>query len=379
MKRDPFFLPVLFGRDKAGSVMQWTISVHDHGDYSAIRTEHGKVGGKHIVHERTVHSGTNQGRSNATTHFTQAVQDATSRHRAKQEKHRYAETLGTESSSTTAASPPLPMLAQDYHKHAHKLAFPVYTQPKLDGYRALYFGGKLWSRTGKPFSDEVVRRVLDELAALQCSDVLDGELYNHGQPFESLGVLRKKTASAKDVAAMQGVKYHVYDVVREENTFRDRLATLESIAARCKTCSYVTIVPTTRCVDGDDVKTVHAANVGNGYEGTMVRGADGLYQCKFRSYGLQKYKDFMDAEFEIVGFDKENSGEVIWVCKAANGRTFSVQSKGLSADRRDIYARAHEYVGKALWVQYFELTGEGVPRFPKTMRPGLESIRDALL
>ena len=38
-----------------------------------------------------------------------------------------------------------------------------------------------------------------------------------------------------------------------------------------------------------------------GYEGSILR-LDGPYQCK-RSYNLQKFKDFHDAEATIVGYE----------------------------------------------------------------------------
>ena len=45
----------------------------------------------------------------------------------------------------------------------------------------------------------------------------------------------------------------------------------------------------------------HDAFLADGYEGSILR-LDGPYQCK-RSYNLQKFKDFHDAEATIVGYE----------------------------------------------------------------------------
>jgi hypothetical protein len=40
-----------------------------------------------------------------------------------------------------------------------------------------------------------------------------------------------------------------------------------------------------------------------------------------------------------------------------------------------LYQNGKVYIGKMLSVQYFGLTADGIPRFPKTLRDGINSIR----
>ena len=44
---------------------------------------------------------------------------------------------------------------------------------------------------------------------------------------------------------------------------------------------------------------------GEGFEGAIIRNMDGLYTFIHRVDDLQKYKEFFDAEFKIIGADVE--------------------------------------------------------------------------
>ena len=117
----------------------------------------------------------------------------------------------------------------------------------------------------------------------------------------------------------------------------------------------------------------------------MVRNKSGVYKCKFRSYDLLKLKDFEDDEFKIINytFEKDTTGGdnnlVVWICETKEGKSFNVQSKGTREERQDIYKQANKYIGCNLWVQFFGLTSDCVPRFPKTMRNGTDSIRNRVM
>jgi DNA ligase-1 len=105
----------------------------------------------------------------------------------------------------------------------------------------------------------------------------------------------------------------------------------------------------------------------DGYEGAMLRNTEGVYRQNYRSADLQKYKEFQEDEYDIVGFtqgDGRDEGTVIWICITEQGRRFSVRPKGSVEYRRELYENAGRYVGKRLTVIFQELTEFGVPRFP---------------
>jgi hypothetical protein len=103
---------------------------------------------------------------------------------------------------------------------------------------------------------------------------------------------------------------------------------------------------------------------------------------KFRSYDLLKYKNFDDDEFEIAGITSEidtsgnNENLIVWICKNKDNKTFNVQSKGTKKERQELFKIGKNFIGYKLWVQYFGFTNDGIPRFPKSMREGIQSIRN---
>jgi len=147
----------------------------------------------------------------------------------------------------------------------------------------------------------------------------------------------------------------------------------------------VKLVCTVECKNEKDVSYHHENMVTEGYEGSMIRNKSGVYKWKFRSYDLLKLKDFQDDEFKIINytFEKDTTGGdnnlIVWICKTKEGKTFNVQSKGTREERQELYKQATKYIGCNLWVQYFGVTSDGVPRFPKTMRNGLEAIRTQVM
>jgi len=58
------------------------------------------------------------------------------------------------------------------------------------------------------------------------------------------------------------------------------------------------------------------------------------------------------------------------------GKPFNVPSKGTREERTELFKNGRKYIGKMLSVQYFGLTSDGVPRFPKSLREGESSIRE---
>jgi ATP-dependent DNA ligase len=66
----------------------------------------------------------------------------------------------------------------------------------------------------------------------------------------------------------------------------------------------------------DELRYWHDYHVQEGYEGTMVRNASGLYTIGQRSYDLQKFKDFIDEEFLIIDIVPSGGGAASEVGKA---------------------------------------------------------------
>ena len=104
-----------------------------------------------------------------------------------------------------------------------------------------------------------------------------------------------------------------------------------------------------------------------GFEGLILRNCNGIYEVNKRSYDLQKYKHFIDEEFDIIDFTEgtgDEKGLIIFICETKSGKTFSVRPKGNHEYRKELFDNGDYLIGKKLTVMFQEYSGEGVPRFP---------------
>ena len=103
------------------------------------------------------------------------------------------------------------------------------------------------------------------------------------------------------------------------------------------------------------------------FEGVMIRNLHGPYGLNKRSKHLQKFKTFQDDEFKIIGYDEasgNDQGTVVWIVETATGQEFRVRPEGTRELRREWFENGDDYLGKMLTVKFFELTDDGIPRFP---------------
>jgi len=244
-----------------------------------------------------------------------------------------------------------------YAAEAYRVTWPWYTQPKLNGIRCLAWLApdgtvRLISRNGNPFAG--LEHVRAELARVLPPGVtLDGELYIHGVPLQRLaGLVRKPQPGS------ERLEYHVYDVAAERVPLEDRLAKIPDLRGPCRYVRGVTVR------DDDDLARIHAAYVGAGYEGTMLRRPGSMYAAGQRSPDLLKHKAWEEEEFAIVGGHAatgEHVGAVVFECVTAAGRRFSCVPRFPVEERRTMYARLREHVGQRLTVRYLELSADGIP------------------
>lgn len=373
----------LYGQNKDLRIKVWHIMVQERDTHAEIITHHGLENGRQIETRREIH-GKNLGRLNETTPYEQALSEAKKRWTDKKEKEKYTENVEDLDGNTDEYTEvPRPMLAKEFKENKLKISYPCYTQPKLDGYRAIYFKGKLYSRKGIEFNQDITSHITDELKKQNVEWILDGELYIDNDNFQTLGMLRKKKPSTQDLKDKTRIKYNVYDIIDKNLVMSGRLRVLNEIFTT-QQLEYTIQVPTKQVNSELEVKETHIDYTSSNYEGTMIRNINSKYETKARSANLQKYKDFMDAEFEIIGAEPEQGGMVKWIVKMDNDKEFAVSSTGTKKERIELYKNYKDYIGKMLWVKFFDynvdkLGEKGAPRIAKTMRPGKEAIRQTIL
>lgn len=358
-------LPTLYCKSKTGKTQLWNIEVIG----ATIHVSYGYEGGAVTSNVKTITAGKNIGKKNETTPEQQATSEARSLW-DKKKTGGYAESLVDAHVPAVASDGAmavhaaiLPMLAHDFHKRGKDITFPCYVQAKLDGVRCIFRNGALTSRQGKPFPN--MEHITRDLEGVDL--VLDGELYSDTLNFQQfVGLVRKAKHTPAEIELLKQVKYWVYDCVNDA-PFESRINTLMGMFGE-KKYDHVKLLPTDRCDTKAELKGWHDRFVAEGKEGLIIRNTTGLYQLAARSKDLQKYKEFEDGEFTVVGYTDgvgSEKGLVIWVCETKDKKTFHVRPRGTHEERGALFDKyAEDFIGKPLTVRYQELTDDGIPRFP---------------
>lgn len=379
MMNDIKQFPVLYGEDSKGKWKFWKIEVIKESEMkSIIKTTYGYTHtNKPVEAIKEVTKGKNIGKKNETSVYEQAILEAQSKWTKRrddgmsEQKTETLNTIDTQSKSQMI----YPMLALNYKQRGKDIVFPCYVQPKLDGVRCIYKDGRLTSRRAKIFPH--LEHITKELKNANVDYILDGELYSDDLDFQTLvGLVKKVKVTEQDIEQMKKIKLIVYDKVSEED-YEIRFTHLKTQMDTKFT--YTTLLETEICNEKSDIKIFHDKYVQQGYEGLIIRNKKGGYQESYRSKNLQKYKEFIDDEYEIVGFTDGTGIEknlVIWSCKTKKGHIFQVRPKGTHEERKSLYENGDSYIGKWLTVVYQELTNDGIPRFPTTLYGGKADIRD---
>jgi DNA ligase-1 len=275
-----------------------------------------------------------------------------------------------------------PMLAYPVSDKPIDYSKPVYMQPKLDGVRCLIQSDSYsdkgiilqtvtaYSRNGKEWKN--IDHILEELVPFFTkypNVVLDGELYNHDfkDDFESIISMVRKTKPTDEDRSIshENVQFHCYDIVNKRMKFSTRN---EWLLSNLPESYCVHLVSTSKVTAEPAAKMTHKINLANGYEGSIVRIND-VYKCG-RSWSLRKFKDFHDAEANIVGYEEgkgkragtlgkflmQDDEGIQFGCPPGKGHNY----KDLALMLENI----HQYMGQRATFTFFERTKAGSYRHP---------------
>lgn len=388
-------IKTLYGLDKKGGFKVWTIEAKYglNGDAYLV-INHGKEGGKQT--EKTDYFGAGKQGRNA---FEQAVFEAQARIKKQLDKNY------RENKDDLQEIDILAMLAADYRKQGHRIEYPCYGSVKYDGVRALAKKRDgvvtLESRTSQLY--ELPHLVELLTVHMQDGDIWDGEIYKHGHELQDIvsAVKRTNTKAEVDKAlrklqkAVSGsgsdskenasyeealmihelrpqLEFHIFDVVSEK-TFEQRVKDLDELCAITIVSPLIQITEYGYIADEEAMKAFHKFAVSQGFEGAMLRNFKGLYESGKRSADLQKFKEMVDSEFEILDVVADKQGNGVYVCKNdLNDLTFQVVMGSLTERLKALNEKGSR-IGKYLTVDYqTRYKGTLLPQFPcgKLIRDG---------
>lgn len=239
---------------------------------------------------------------------------------------------------------------------------------KLDGMRAVWVKGALYTRTGN-----LIQAPPFFLEKIPPDVVLDGELFlGRGKFHEVMSVCR----SSKMDDRWKNVKYMVFDAPEANGGISERLKVareaLDIPRGEPEGAWCVQVLDQDVCKGPEMVMERLAEIEGAGGEGVMLRHPTATYKAG-RVRDLLKVKSFKDDEALVVGHQggvgKHGGRLGALECRSRTGKSFKVGT-GFS----DMQREAPPPIGSVITFKYFELSKTGIPRFPVygRIRPDIE-------
>lgn len=268
-----------------------------------------------------------------------------------------------------------PMLAKNEHNVDLQLLrkHPIYIQNKLDGNRCLIHndGVKLtaYTRNGKEFTTlDHITDALEGVIPEGCT--LDGELYIHGTPLQTIvSYVKRKQVATKSI------QYHVYDLISNDK-FSKRIERLNAILTGVSNNhSYPIKLVETLQIEPDnpiDLGRLLKEARDLSYEGLMLRSDFKIvrgnisstgYEDGKRSSSLVKIKAWESEEFDVINIVPSKDGWARLECLCGNS-SFFVSCPGDMNFKYHVMNNKNEYIGKTVTCEFAYWTRDMLPFHP---------------
>jgi len=360
-------LTKLFSRTSNGQTQTWEIEVKGNTYF----THEGILNGKITTSLPTVCKGKNTGKKNETTDESQAVKEAKAIWKKKIESGYYEDINDIDKQRFFE-----PMLCHKYEGGSLPFSSGVYVQPKLDGMRCICKKDGMWTRNGKKIvSAPHIMESLTPLFKKNQDLILDGELYcdKFKNDFNKIiSLVRKSKPTPQDLIDSEKViEYWIYDIPSVDKVFSDRNEALRELFSIIP--NGIKILDTYKVTDISSMNQWYEKWLEEGKEGQIIR-LNGMYENK-RSNNILKRKEFIDQEYKIIGVGEGEGNKTgmlgFVVVEMTDGTTFRSNIKGTHEYLKELWIKKTSLIGKMATIKYFNLTPDGIPRFPYMM-----SVRD---
>jgi DNA ligase-1 len=276
-----------------------------------------------------------------------------------------------------------PMLATD--AVLEKLRFPLLASPKLDGVRAIVRDGVVYSRSNKPIPNKAVQ------AKFAHYSYYDGELIVGNPCSNSVYRDTVSTVMAHDKGA-ESVVFHAFDHV--EKLGASYVTRRKELEERAKFVAMSVVLNPQREIGNlQQLEDFEVFCLELGYEGLILRDPNAPYKNGRSTVNegyLLKMKRFVDAEFEVIGYEermyngneattnelgrtkrsshkagKVGLGDLGALVLRGDGFTFSVGTGFDDAARKHLWEiRDVDLVGRLAKIKYFPIGMKEAPRHP---------------
>lgn len=259
-----------------------------------------------------------------------------------------------------------PMLAKPFKNVRDLTLNGMYIQPKLDGHRCLMVKqeGKViaYSRAGKII--DTLDHITHDMDMPE-NVVFDGELYCHGQSLQTIASWSKRLQPNT-----KRIKYHIYDCIVEDDfnvIFGVRFELLQRLHMWNDRISLVETIK--HDPDrGITINDYYRAARDEGYEGAILRPANGIYAVGKRPDALIKVKMREEDEFTVLDVVPTRDGWGNLVLKSKSGLRFKTLAPGTVVDKIFTLNHKDQFIGRTVTCEYANLTDSGKPQHCVAMR-----------
>ena len=270
---------IIYKKNSKGTLFFWRSFVKKDGEKVYVITEHGVNNGKVVKKQREIKK---KGREN--TLELKAIKSINKKISDKIKKEGYVKKI-EELKNKIFVSPMLAKKVTIKDKKIKGMKFPLYVQPKIDGFRCMCYLNNnnivLVSRNNieyKGFQNlkENLKKIFNESDVNINNLYLDGELYSDKIPFEELSGYLKKSQNHSDYDCSD-VEYRVFDCfeIKNKKSFEDRDKLLKKIfKKKNKKISYIETVLVNNI---DEFENKFNQYLTEGYEGIMARNRKSFY------------------------------------------------------------------------------------------------------
>lgn len=337
----------LYSKDVTNAIRVWAVEIKENG----LEITHGVMGGSIQTKFENIKTG-----KGSRTLEGQIRSRFFSRVNAQFDKG-YVETLEEAKTQkrTNAIGMLRPMLAKSL-KNVRNIKYDsAFYQHKYDGNRCLVTKQDgitfAYSRNGKPL--KAISHILSGIR-LKEGETIDGELYCHGVPLQTICSWIKREQDAT-----KSLDYRVYDLM-VDRPYKERLDELKSMNLG----DHAEVVPTLKVHTEEVLEELLENSLTNGYEGGILRWGGAGYEDGKRSKSLIKIKTFMDDEFIVIDVVESKDGWARLECETNQGEGFMVSAPGSMSQRYEIMNNFEQYLGRMVTVKFANWTKDKVPFHP---------------
>ena len=287
-----------------------------------------------------------------------------------------------------------PMLAKSETQITNRKIFDNewYASRKINGIRTLvyYKDGELHtgSRGGSMNYDFVLSHILNHPKLISYFEkhpdlILDSEAYKFGWTLNKISGICRTQKTAYDGDPLE---LYVYDIVDVNKIFKERLEAINEFAEELNLSFNperdwdeddlkIQIVPHIKVSGESNIKKLHDEWVSEGWEGLVLRDPSVVYKPASRGNHMNKWKEYKDSEYKIVGLSEGlREEDMCFVMETEEGQQFNCKPIGDRAQKQWYREHLDEIIGKMATVKYFEMSGKEGSLIPQ--QPVLIAIRD---